>query len=71
MLDNGFNLIHGDSFEILPKFNNEFDLIFADPPYFLSNDGLSIQSRKIVSVNKGTWDKGKNINKIDKFNSLL
>lgn len=68
MLDNSFNLIHGDSFEIFPKFNNEFDLIFADPPYFLSNDGLSIQSGKIVSVNKGTWDKGKNINEIDEFN---
>lgn len=68
MLDNSFNLIHGDSFEILPKFNNEFDLIFADPPYFLSNDGLSIQSGKIVSVNKGTWDKGKNINEIGEFN---
>ena len=68
MLDNSFDLIHGDSFEILPKFNNEFDLIFADPPYFLSNDGLSIQSGKIVSVNKGTWDKGKNINEIDDFN---
>ena len=68
MLDNSFNLIHGDSFEILSNFNSEFDLIFADPPYFLSNDGLSIQSGKIVSVNKGTWDKGKNINEIDDFN---
>ena len=68
IINNSFNLIHGDSFEILPKFNNEFDLIFADPPYFLSNDGLSIQSGKIVSVNKGTWDKGKNINEIDDFN---
>lgn len=67
-INDSFNLIHGDSFEILPKFNNEFDLIFADPPYFLSNDGLSIQSGKIVSVNKGTWDKGKNINEIDEFN---
>lgn len=67
-INNSFNLIHGDSFEILPKFNNEFDLIFADPPYFLSNDGLSIQSGKIVSVNKGIWDKGKNINEIDEFN---
>lgn len=67
-INNSFNLIHGDSFEILPKFNNEFDLIFADPPYFLSNDGLSIQSGKIVSVNKGTWDKGKNINEIGEFN---
>ena len=67
-INNSFNLIHGDSFEILPKFNNEFDLIFADPPYFLSNDGLSLQNGKIVSVNKGTWDKGKNINEIDEFN---
>ena len=65
MINNNFTLIHGDTFEILPKFTNEFDLIFADPPYFLSNDGLSIQSGKIVSVNKGMWDKGENIDEID------
>ncbi|MCI7362584.1 MAG: site-specific DNA-methyltransferase [Campylobacter sp.] len=68
MINNNFTLIHGDTFEILPKFTNEFDLIFADPPYFLSNDGLSIQSGKIVSVNKGMWDKGENIDEIDDFN---
>jgi site-specific DNA-methyltransferase (adenine-specific) len=32
-------------------------MVFADPPYFLSNNGLSIQSGQIVSVNKGKWDK--------------
>ena len=63
-----FSLIHGDTFDILPKYNNNFDLIFADPPYFLSNDGLSIQNGKIVSVNKGAWDKGENIDEIDNFN---
>lgn len=52
----------------MPKFEKQFDLIFADPPYFLSNDGLSIQNGKIVSVNKGNWDKGDDIEKIDKFN---
>lgn len=67
-INNSFNLIHGDTFEILPKFQNKFDLIFADPPYFLSNNGLSIQSGKIVSVNKGEWDKGENICEIDEFN---
>lgn len=71
--DKKFNLYQGDCFEILPKFNSKFDqskfdLIFADPPYFLSNDGLSIQSGQIVSVNKGEWDKGSDIDEIDDFN---
>ena len=67
-LSDDFKLFKGDCFEILPKFKGEFDLIFADPPYFLSNDGLSIQSGKIVSVNKGDWDKSYGIDDIDKFN---
>ncbi|MFC2588202.1 MAG: DNA-methyltransferase [Campylobacter sp.] len=67
-LPDDFRLFKGDCFEILPKFKVEFDFIFADPPYFLSNDGLSIQSGKIVSVNKGDWDKGCGIDEIDKFN---
>lgn len=66
--DKKFTLYNGDTFEILPKFKSKFDLIFADPPYFLSNDGLSIQSGKIVSVNKGVWDKSYGIDEIDKFN---
>ena len=32
-------------------------MIFADPPYHLSNGGISVQSGKMVSVNKGDWDK--------------
>ncbi|MBS4913228.1 MAG: site-specific DNA-methyltransferase [Veillonella sp.] len=32
-------------------------MIFADPPYFLSNDGITCQGGKMVSVNKGLWDK--------------
>ncbi|MCY4298846.1 MAG: site-specific DNA-methyltransferase [Flavobacteriaceae bacterium] len=35
------------------------DMIFADPPYFLSNNGISCQNGKMVSVNKGQWDKSK------------
>lgn len=34
-----------------------FDMIFADPPYFLSNGGITCQAGKMVSVNKGKWDK--------------
>ena len=36
--------------ELLPKINHKFDMVFADPPYFLSNNGLSIQSGKIVDL---------------------
>lgn len=64
--DSLFTLYRGDCNDILPRFRGVFDLIFADPPYFLSNDGLSIQSGKIVSVNKGEWDK--NNGDIDRFN---
>ena len=50
-------LYNGDCIEILKTLNaNSVDLIFADPPYFLSNGGKSIHSGKIVSVNKGDWD---------------
>jgi site-specific DNA-methyltransferase (adenine-specific) len=43
-------------------------MVFADPPYFLSNNGLSIQSGKIVSVNKGKWDKSEGFEFINDFN---
>ncbi|PAF44245.1 site-specific DNA-methyltransferase [Helicobacter sp. 11S02596-1] len=66
--DGGFRLYHGNTFEILRKIKEKFDFIFADPPYFLSNDGLSIQSGKIVSVNKGEWDRGIGDNEMDVFN---
>lgn len=48
--------------------NNSIDLVFADPPYFLSNNGITCQSGKMVSVNKGDWDKGKPIDDVFIFN---
>lgn len=66
--DRAFTLLHGDCFELLPQFNFQFDMIFADPPYFLSNDGISVQAGKIVSVNKGEWDKGGSPDEINDFN---
>ena len=65
---NDFMLYCGDCMELLPLLNNKFDMIFADPPYFLSNGGISVQSGKIVSVNKGDWDKGMQQADIDAFN---
>lgn len=66
--DKNFYLLHGDSNQLLPKFEHKFDMIFADPPYFLSNNGLSIQSGKIVSVNKGKWDKSLGTEYLNNFN---
>ena len=62
-----FNLYHGDCNQIIPDLSEQFDMVFADPPYFLSNDGLTINSGKIVSVNKGDWDKLGAVS-IDEFN---
>lgn len=63
-----FTLAKGNCLELLPNINFEFDMIFADPPYFLSNGGISVQSGKQVSVNKGKWDKSQGFEKDNEFN---
>lgn len=63
-----FTLLGGDCTALLPLFNFKFDLVFADPPYFLSNGGISVQSGKIVCVDKGEWDKGGTVEAVDDFN---
>jgi len=66
--DKAFTLLKGDCIELLNQFDFKFDMIFADPPYFLSNDGISVQSGKMVSVNKGDWDKSQGFEKDNEFN---
>ena len=63
-----FTLLHGDSVKLMGEFDFKFDMIFADPPYFLSNGGISVQSGKVVCVDKGEWDKGGSLEHIDQFN---
>ena len=67
-INHDFNLLHGDTFELLPQFNFKFDMIFADPPYFLSSGGISIHSGKVVCVDKGNWDKSMSQDDINSFN---
>lgn len=63
-----FFLLNDDCFEAVNKFQKKFNMIFADPPYFLSNNGLTIKNGKISSVNKGSWDKGLNLEEKNRFN---
>lgn len=52
-----FKLLKGDCLTVIPQLDNHVDMVFADPPYFLSNDGLTVKNGKVQSVNKGGWDK--------------
>lgn len=57
-----FTLFWGNSLELLKKFPEEcFDMIFADPPYHLSNGGITVHAGRMVSVNKGDWDKSNGV----------
>lgn len=60
--DEGFTLFKGDSFKLLKEIDEKsIEMIFADPPYFLSSGGISCKNGKQVSVNKGEWDSPKTI----------
>lgn len=45
-----------------------FDMIFADPPYFLSNGGITCQAGRMAKVDKGEWDKSRGVNENHEFN---
>lgn len=52
-----FELYLGDCLKLLKRISDEsIDMCFADPPYFLSNGGITVQSGQMVSVNKAGWD---------------
>lgn len=65
---NKTELYQGNCLDVLKEIpDNSIDLIFADPPYFLSNGGISCKSGKMVSVNKADWDKSNGIAKDFEF----
>jgi len=68
--DGTSTLFKADCLDVLSSIPaNSIDMIFADPPYFLSNGGISCHAGKRVSVNKGDWDKSKGIEETHKFNT--
>ena len=63
-------LYHGDSLKILNGFPaNYFDMIFADPPYFLSGGSFTCKNGEMVSVKKGDWDMSNGFNKDFEFHN--
>lgn len=62
-------LYKADCLDILSQIpENSIDMIFADPPYFLSNGGITCHAGKMVSVNKGKWDKSQGVEENHEFN---
>ena len=63
-----YALYHGDSLNELERFpENYFDMIFADPPYFLSSGSFTCQNGQMVSVKKGDWDLSRGVDDDFKF----
>ncbi len=62
-------LFRADCFEMMKGIpDNSIDCIWTDPPYFLSNDGMTCVAGRMVSVNKGSWDKSQGVEQDHQFN---
>ncbi|MCL6481441.1 MAG: site-specific DNA-methyltransferase [Firmicutes bacterium] len=62
-------ICQGDCVQILSQLPEDFvDVIFADPPYFLSNDGITCHAGRMVIVNKGAWDRSRGPDANHEFN---
>lgn len=62
-------IYQGDCLELLALMPPEsVDMVFADPPYFLSNGGITCHAGRMVSVNKGAWDKSRGPDANHEFN---
>ncbi len=65
----GITIYQGDCLQVLAALPAEsVDLIFADPPYFLSNSGITCHAGRMVSVNKGEWDRSRGPDGNHQFN---
>ena len=70
----GVHLYQGNALELLDAFaerqpEGSFDMIFADPPYFLSNGGITCHAGRMVKVDKGQWDKSRGAELNHEFNT--
>lgn len=66
--DHQFELFQGDATECLKNMSTQFDMIFADPPYFLSRGYSSKINGEWKSFEKGEWDRVTSLDNINEFN---
>src|SRR3989344_1635444 len=63
-----FKLYQANCLDLLASLpENSVDMVFADPPYNLSNGGITVHAGRMVSVNKGDWDKSNGLKKDFEF----
>ena len=63
-------LYRADCRELLPQLveHGSIDLVFADPPYFLSDGGMTCHAGRMVPVDKGAWDRPGTVESMHAFN---
>lgn len=66
--NNNFTLIKGDTMQELSNITGQVDMIFADPPYFISGGGKTIRGKRVVVANFGDWDTIRPDEQKDEFN---
>lgn len=71
--EQGIRIYQGNCFELLDTIADQypqgyFDMIFADPPYFISNGGITCHAGKMVKVDKGDWDQSQGAELNHEFN---
>lgn len=66
--NNTFMLFHGDSMNLIGNIGRQIDVIFADPPYFLSKNMARCINGTWKSFDKGEWDRVTSLEKINEFN---
>ncbi|MFS8085431.1 MAG: DNA-methyltransferase [Acidobacteriota bacterium] len=67
--DGRSRLYHGDCLEVMASMQpDSVDCIWTDPPYNLSNDGITCVAGRMVKVNKGEWDRSRGVELDHEFN---
>ena len=67
--DGASALYLGDALDLLAVLPEaSVDCVWTDPPYLLSNDGVTCVAGKMVSVNKGAWDRSQGLEGDHEFN---